>query len=79
MAGVARRRHDLEFAVRPALVAGVAIHGSMGSRQRKSVVMLLHVLNRNLPSPNCVALLAVRTQLALVNIGVAILAPFPDI
>ena len=79
MAGGARRRHDLKLAVCPAFVAGVAIDGSVGARQRESVVMLLHVLHRNLPSSNRVALLAVGSQLALVDVGVAVLATFTDI
>ena len=79
MAGIARRRHDLELTGRTALVAGVAIDSGMGASQRESVVVLLHVLNRNLPATNCVALFAISSELALVNIGVAVLATFADI
>ena len=59
VAGVACRRHRLEFTVGPIFVTGVAVNGGMGTRQRKPVVVLLYVLNRNLPSPYCVALFAV--------------------
>src|ERR1700758_901749 len=79
VARVARRRHDLEFAVRPALMAGGAIDGSMSARQWESIVVLLHILDRNLPSSNRVTLFAVRPQLALVNIGVTVLAAFTHI
>ena len=79
VARVARRGHDLELTGRAALVAAVAIDGGMGASQRESVVMLLHVLNRNLPAPNCVALFAISSELALVDIGVAVLATFTHI
>jgi len=41
--------------------------------------VLLHILDRNLPSPHRVTLLAVGAQLALVNIGMAILAALTDV
>ena len=46
----------------------------MSARQRKAIVVLLHVPNGNLPSANGMALLAVCSQLALVNVGMAVLA-----
>lgn len=79
VARVARRGHDLELTGRAPLVAGVAIDRGMGASQRESVVMLLYVLNRNLPAPNCVALFAISSELTLVNIGVTVLATFADI
>lgn len=75
VAGKARRRHRLEFAVRPALVASVTVDSGMGSRQREPIVMRFDIFNGDLPSPNRMALFAVCSQLALVNIGVAVLAP----
>jgi len=60
MAGVTLRGHRREPAVGRALVAGIAIHGRVCSRQRKPIVMLLNLLDRDLPSPNGVALFAVR-------------------
>ena len=79
VARIAVRRHGLELAVGRPLVAGIAVDCRVGSGQRKTVIVLLHLLNRDLPSPYCVALLAVRTQLPLVNVGVAILAALPDV
>ena len=79
MAGVACGRHRLEFAVRATFVAGIAVDRSVGTRQRKPIVVLLHVLSGDLPSPHRMALLAVRAQLALVNIGMAILTPLSNI
>jgi len=79
VAGIARRGHDLELAGRPAFVAEVAIDGSMGACQRKAIIVLLYVLDRNLPAPNCVALLTISSELTLVDIGMAILATFADI
>ena len=79
VAGNAFRRHRLEFAVRCTLMTGVAVHSSVRSGQRKAIVMLLDLLNRDLPSPHGVTLLAIRAQLALVNIRMAILAALADI
>ena len=41
--------------------------------------MVLHILNRHLPSANRVALFAIRTQLAFVNVCVAVLAALTDV
>ena len=78
MTGVALRRHCLELAAGCALVAGIAIDGCVGSGQREAVVVLLHLLNRNLPSADGVALLAVGAELTLVNVGMAVLAALAD-
>src|SRR5580700_2054148 len=78
MAGIALRGHRLEFAGSPSLVAGIAVHRSVRPSQRKAVVMLLNLLNGNLPSTDGVALLAIRSQLALMNVGVTILATLSD-
>lgn len=45
MARVAIRRHRLELAIGGTFVAGIAIHASVGSRQRKAIVVLLHLLD----------------------------------
>jgi hypothetical protein len=60
-------------------VAGIAVHRSVRPSQREAVVMLLNLLNGDLPSTDGVALLAVRSQLALVNVGVTILATLSNI
>ncbi len=73
MAGIALRRHRLEAAIGSAFVTGVAVDGRMSSGQRKTIRMLLDLLDGNLPSADRVALLAIGAQLALVNVGVAIL------
>ena len=41
--------------------------------------MLLNLLNRDLPATDRMALLAVRSQLPLVNIGVTVLATLSDV
>ena len=79
VAGSASRRHRLELAVGRALVAGVAVHGGVRPSQRKSVIVLLDLLDRNLPSAHRVTSLAIRPQLPLVNIGMAILAALPNV
>ena len=76
---VALRRQCLKLAAGCSLVTGVAIQGGMSPGQRKAVVVLLHLLHRDLPSTNGVAPFAVRSQLPLVNIGVAVLATLSNI
>lgn len=60
-------------------MARVAIDGSMRSGQREAIVVILDVFVCDLPASHCVTLLAIRTQLALVNIGMAILAALANI
>ena len=57
-----------------ALVAGRAVQRRMGSEQRKPVLMLVDLLHRNLPTLHAVTLLTIRTELALMNVSVAIRA-----
>jgi len=78
VARVARRRHDLELAVGAVLVAGIAVDRRVGTGQREAVVVLLNVFNSDGPSADAVALLAISTQLAFVNISVAVLAALAD-
>jgi len=59
VAGIALRRHRRELAVGRAFVAGIAVYGRVRSRQRKAIVVLLNLLDRDLPSPDGVALFAV--------------------
>jgi len=72
--GVALRRHRLEPAGCSAFMTGVTIHAGMGAGQRKAIVMLLHLAHVNPPSANGMALLTVGSELAPVNVGVAVLA-----
>ena len=79
VAGIALRRHRLEAAIRAILVAGIAIDGSVSSRQRESIVVLLNIFIRDLPSSDGVTLFAIGAQLASMNVGVTILTALPDI
>jgi hypothetical protein len=78
MAGEASRGHYLKLAVGAALVAGIAVDGCVGTGQRETIVVLLHIFNSDGPSADGVALLAIRAQLTLVNIGMAVLAALTD-
>jgi hypothetical protein len=60
-------------------VASTAVNGGVGARQWEAVVVLFYILDRNLPSANRVALRAIRAQLALVNISMAVLALLTDV
>ena len=79
MAGIALGRHRLEPAGGRALVTGVAIHGRVCPGEREAIVMLLDLLDGDLPSANRVALLAIGSQLPLVNVGMAVLATLPHV
>ena len=60
-------------------MARVAIDGRMRPGEREAIVVLLHLLDRNCPSPHRVALLAVGAELPFVNIGVTVLATLSHI
>ena len=79
VAGTASRRHRLKVAVGGALMAGIAVHSGVCSGQREAVIVLLDLLNRNLPAPNCVAGLAIGPQLPLMDVGVTVLAALSNI
>src|SRR5580704_402801 len=79
MAGVALRGKALELANRRALVAGIAVDRGVGANQWEAIKVLIDLLNRNVPSLHGVALFAVCSHLALVNIGVAVGALRSDI
>jgi len=75
VARIAVGRHGLELAVGRTLMAGIAVDRGVSSGQGKAVVVLLHLLNRNCPTANRMALLAIRAELPLMNVSVAVLAP----
>lgn len=77
--GVTGSGHCLKLATGGTLVAGVAVDGCMRPSEREAVVMLLNLLDRNLPASNGVTLFAVGSQLAPVNIRVAILTALTDV
>jgi len=79
VAGVALRRHCLELAVGATLVAGIAVDRCVAAGQREAIIVLLNVFNGDRPPADRVALLAIRAQLALVNVGVAVLAALTDV
>jgi len=59
VAGITLRRHRREFAVGGSLVAGIAVHRRVRSGEREAIVVLLNLLDRDLPSSDRVALLAI--------------------
>jgi len=56
-------------------VAGIALQGSVRSDKRKTILVVLDGLDRNVPTFHGVALFAIDAHLPFVNIGVAIGAP----
>jgi hypothetical protein len=79
VARVALGGEALELAHRGSLVAGIAVHCGVRSDKGEAIQVLVDLLNRNVPSPNAVALFAVGAHLALVNVGVAISALRTDV
>jgi hypothetical protein len=55
-------------------MAGVAIHGSVRTNERKAILVILDGLHGHVPALNRMTLLAIRSHLAAVDIGVAIRA-----
>ena len=64
----------IELADGANLMTGVAVYGCVSTDQRKSILMLIDVVNGNLPAIAVVAEFALRTILATVQVSVAILA-----
>jgi hypothetical protein len=71
VAGGAGRRQALELAHRRALVAIFALHRGVRAEQRKTILVILDLLYRNIPAQHGVALRAIRAHLPLVNVRVA--------
>jgi len=61
--------HEYAGCCRP--VAGIALHGSMGAHERKTVLMPLNGLERDLPAAHRVARIAFASKLAPVKVGMA--------
>ena len=61
------------------LVTVFALHGRVSSQQRKTILMIFHLLDGDIPALNSVALSAVRAHFSLVDVGVAILAILADV
>ena len=72
VARIAGCREAGKLSYRSTLVAGVALHCCMRTKQRKPVLMVLDLFNRHHPSLHGVAGLAIGSELALVNVGVTV-------
>lgn len=70
-------RQALELADGGALVAVLALNGGVRAQEGEAVLVILYLLYGDVPALHGVALGAVCAHLALVNIGVTILAVFP--
>ena len=57
----------------------VALHCRVRAQQREAILVILHLLDGNIPALNGVALRAVRAHFSLVDVGMAILAILADI
>lgn len=67
-------REALILADGRALVAILALHRGVRTEKRKTILVLLHLLDGDIPALNGVAARAIRAHLPLVDIGVTILA-----
>lgn len=79
VAGLAVGGKPIENPCGRLLVAIFAKHCSVHPEQGKTVLVILHLLNRNVPALNGMALLTIRSHLPTVDIGVAIRAMFSDV
>jgi hypothetical protein len=73
-AACGRKALAIELSDSTNLVAGVAVGDGMSADQRKAVLMLVYVVNRNLPAVRAMAEIALRAVFPSMEIGVAILA-----
>jgi hypothetical protein len=74
VAGIALRREAIEPAGGKLLVALIALHGGMRAKKREAVLVIFYLLHRHIPSLHRVALCAIWSHLAAVNVRVAIRA-----
>jgi hypothetical protein len=72
VAGVALGGQPLELARGCALVARIAIQRGVGAQEREPILVLLDLLQGHIPALHRVALLTTGTELAPVDISVAI-------
>ena len=79
VAGVALRRHRRKLTQCSVLVARVTIHRSVCAEQREAVGVSLNLFDCNLPSVHGVALFAIGSKLALVDVGMAVGAFLTDV
>ena len=79
VAGEAHRRKPLELANCRALVTGVTVHGRVCANQWETIHVLVDLLDGDIPALHGVALLAVGSHLALMDICVTIRALSADI
>lgn len=79
VAGETLGRHGLEPTVGATLVTSIAVDSGVSAGQRETVVVVLDVLVRDLPSAHRVTLFAIGAQLTAVNVGVAILASMTNV
>jgi hypothetical protein len=79
MARNAFRGKTLVLRYRRALVAIFALHRCVGAQQREAILVILDLLNGNLPPTDGVALRTVRAKPSAVNVRVAVRAIFPNI
>jgi len=56
-----------------------ALHRRVRAQQREAILVILHLLDGDIPALNSVALRAVRAHFSLVDVGVAILAILADV
>jgi hypothetical protein len=79
VAGIALRGEAVEDAGGELRVALVALYGGVSAKQRKAILVVFDLLDCDIPALHGVALRAVWTHLAAVNVGVAIGAILADV
>jgi hypothetical protein len=77
VARLAVRRQAVENSASRLLVAVLANHRGVRPQQRKTILVFFHLLNRDVPAPHRMALLAVRAHLPPMHVCVAIGAVLP--
>jgi hypothetical protein len=75
MATYALRAEPNVLPHRRAPVTGIASERGVGAEQRETIPMVLNRARVYAPAQNCMTVLALRSELALVKIGMAIRAP----
>jgi len=74
-----RQPLPVEWADRPYLMAGIAIHHRVRTDERKTILVLANVVDRHLPAGIAVAKIALSPIFAAMNVRMTILALFAGV
>ena len=79
MAGSALRGKPLKLTDGGTLVTFIALQSGVRAKEGEAILVILNLLDGRVPATNSMALRAVRTELATVNVGMTVSAALADV